>query len=270
MVTNNINPLPGHRILNCIPSRDTERDWQMQHALEAGVVAEELEAAPDHVDLREPWWPIADQADTGSCVGWATADSVLRWCMVKAGKLHQDDPLSVRYIWMASKETDQFISQPTTFVEKAGTSLKAALDIARKFGAAREADLPFKPPPLMFPGSTATFYARAAKLRVAGYFNLGRDANEWRRWLASGGGPILVRLDVDRPWDEAPDTDGKLDVYKRETARGGHAVAIVGYTADRRFIVRNSWGTSWGRDGYGFASQEYAQQAFTEAYGVTV
>ncbi|GAA0655379.1 hypothetical protein GCM10010193_02140 [Kitasatospora atroaurantiaca] len=260
----------NHRILNCVPSRDTDRDWQPRHAVEAGLLAEAPAAAPSHVDLREPWWHIGNQESTGSCVGWATADSVLRWCFVKAHRLRQDDPLSVRYVWMASKETDQFISQPTTFVEEAGTSLKAALDVARKFGVVRDAELPFKPPPLLFPGSTAGFYARAAQRRVAAYFNLGRNLDEWRRWLASGSGPILVRLDVDRTWDDARDTDGNLDVYKQETVRGGHAVALVGYTADRRFIVRNSWGTDWGRDGYGFASEGYAQQAFTEAYGVSV
>ena len=55
-----------------------------------------------------------------------------------------------------------------------------------------------------------------------------------------------------------------------DTKRGGHAVAIVGYTPDR-FIVRNSWGTTqWGDKGFGYASFGYAQAAFTEAYGVTL
>jgi C1A family cysteine protease len=32
---------------------------------------------------------------------------------------------------------------------------------------------------------------------------------------------------------------------------GGHAVLAVGYNdADRRFIVRNSWGVGWGLRGY--------------------
>jgi C1A family cysteine protease len=32
---------------------------------------------------------------------------------------------------------------------------------------------------------------------------------------------------------------------------GYHAVAIVGYTEDG-FIIRNSWGTQYGEDGYSF------------------
>ena len=62
---------------------------------------------------------------------------------------------------------------------------------------------------------------------------------------------------------------GALDVYKPKTARGGHCVALVGYTPDT-FIVRNSWGTSWGDKGFGYASLDYAQAAFTEAYGIQV
>jgi C1A family cysteine protease len=36
-----------------------------------------------------------------------------------------------------------------------------------------------------------------------------------------------------------------------EKYRGGHAVLAVGYEdAQRRFIVRNSWGSKWGIRGY--------------------
>lgn len=38
---------------------------------------------------------------------------------------------------------------------------------------------------------------------------------------------------------------------KTERVVGGHAVVGVGYDdAQRRFIVRNSWGTGWGLQGY--------------------
>ncbi|CAM5672221.1 hypothetical protein SALBM311S_06074 [Streptomyces alboniger] len=260
----------GDRILNCIPSKDTERDWRSRHAQAAGLAAGPETALPEKIDLREPWWHISDQGTTGSCVGWATADSVLRWHFTKVNRLRKDDTLSVRYMWMASKETDEFTTEPTTFIEGDGTSLKAALAIARKYGVVREEDLPFKPPPLNYSGDTETFYALAAQMRIAAFFNLGHTLDDWRQWLGSGGGPILVRLNVDRTWDEAKATHGELNHYKQETARGGHAVALVGYTPERRFIVRNSWGTNWGDDGYGYASEEYAQQAFTEAYGVSI
>ena len=70
-------------------------------------------------------------------MGWATADSLVRWHLVKSGELAKDELLSPRFIWMAAKETDGFITVPTTFIEIEGTSLKAALDIARKLSRAR-------------------------------------------------------------------------------------------------------------------------------------
>jgi len=258
---------PVHRILNCLPSKNTEKDWTFDNAVAAKAAAPPG-VIPESADLRESWWGIGDQGATGSCVGWASADGLLRWHFAKTGKIAKNERLSVRFIWMAAKETDEFLAPPTTFIEEDGTSLKAALDIARKYGAVRDATLPFRSAEL-FQGSTATFYAIAAQLKVASYFNLGRDLESWRRWLATQG-PILARLDVDDTWMNAKATKGKLVKYKANTARGGHAVVLVGYTPDT-FIVRNSWGTAlWGDEGFGYASIDYARAAFTECYGVTI
>lgn len=254
------------RILNCIPSRDTENDWTYENALAAGILAEA--PIPRAKDLREAWWPIGDQGSTGSCVGWATADSVLRWHFVKAGRLGPSEPLSPRFTWMAAKETDEFTTPPTTFIESDGTSLKAALDVSRNYGSVRDTVLPFGTGRL-YQGASRTFYAIAAQLKIASYVNLGRDLAQWRNWIATGG-PVLTRLTCDDTWMKAKDTNGRLDVYDRQSASGGHAIALVGYDPNM-FIVRNSWGASlWGDKGFGYASNLYAAEAFTEAYGVTV
>ncbi len=254
------------RVLNCEPSRDTERDWGVEHARRSSVVAA-APAIPTSKDLREPWWRVGDQGATGSCVGWALAEGLLRWHFVKARRLVQTQSLSPRYVWMASKETDPINDRPTTFIEAEGTTLKSALDVARKFGVVRDSTLPFGTARL-YAGQTKTFYALAAQLKVSMYFNLGLRQSDWRLWLATKG-PILTRLDVDATWDDARTTRGLLDTYQPQTIRGGHAVAFVGYTADR-FIVRNSWGSAWGDGGFGYASIDYATEAFTEAYGVVV
>jgi hypothetical protein len=253
-------------IRNCIPSRDTETDWRIEHAVEGGLLAA-APPIPPTKDLRESWWTVGNQEETGSCVGWATADGVLRWHFVKAGRLGQKELLATRFIWMASKETDEYTTQPTTFIELAGTSLKSALDVARKFGAVPDSVLPFKSGRL-FPGKPAAFYVIAAQRKIAAYINLGQNVSDWRTWIATSG-PILTRLDCDDTWMDATDTNGMLDVYRADTADGGHAVAMVGYTKDR-LIIRNSWGTDWGDKGFAYASFEYAKAAFTEAYGVTV
>lgn len=254
------------RILNVIPSPERDEDWTFRNAQEADMIAT-APRVPSTKDLRADWWRINDQKSTGSCVGWATADSVLRWHFVKAGRLPQSTLLSPRFIWMASKETDQFTSRPTTFVDAEGTSLKSALDIARKYGAVRDSSLPWATGKL-YGGSANTLYALAAQFKILSYFNLGVTPSNWRTWLATNG-PILTRLDVDATWDAASENKGVLAEYKPRTARGGHAVAIVGYRPGE-FIVRNSWGTGWGDKGFAYASDSYAENAFTEAYGVSV
>jgi Papain family cysteine protease len=254
------------RILNVRPSEKTEEDWGIEQAEEANLVAA-APPVPATKDLRADWWKIGDQGSTGSCVGWASADSVARWHLVRAGRIARTDFLSPRFVWMAAKETDQFTTRPTTFVEEEGTSLKAALDIARKYGLIRDALLPFATGKL-YGGSAKTLYAIAAQLKILAYFNLGTNLTAWRTWLATKG-PILTRLDVDDTWQNATATKGVLEEYKPDTAMGGHAVAFVGYRPGR-FIVRNSWGTGWGDRGFGYASLAYAQEAFTEAYGIEV
>ena len=254
------------RILNCIPSRGQETDWLAEVALQAYPESLTASDVPNATDLRAVWWKVNDQGNTGSCVGWAAANGVILYQMVTAGYLNKQELLSTRYLWMASKELDQWTSPATVFIEMAGTSLKAALDIARRYGLVKEQVLPFKGN--LFPGRTAHFYALASQLKIASYFNLGRSIENWKRWIAMGR-PVLTRLNVDKTFANASQTNGKLDVYLPETADGGHAIALVGYTQDH-FIVRNSWGSSWGDGGFGFASMAYAQAAFTENYGVTL
>ena len=148
----------------------------------AGVAGDAAARIPTRKDLRDTWWRVADQGSTGSCVGWAAADSVLRWHLVKAGRLRKDELLSPRFVWMASKETDEFSNSPTTFIENSGTSLKSALDVARKYGAVKENVLPFAGG--LYPGDPATFYALAAQMKIQSYFNLS---------LNRGGSLFLTR-----------------------------------------------------------------------------
>jgi len=257
------------RICNLVPSLGTETDWHFQHAVASGALQAPA-ALPASVDLRAAWWKIGDQQNTGSCVGWGSTDGVARYMFVNAGRLAQGDMLSPRFTWMASKETDEFVTRPETMIEGAGTSLKAAVDILRKFGAVPEAMLPFHIATAMYTGNDDTFFATAATRKIAAYFNLQLTLPNWKAWLAAHG-PILVGLSVDATWDNATETNGKLDTFQPATVRGGHAVAVVGYRADGRFIVRNSWGTAWGDQGFAYATPAYINAAFfPESYGMTL
>lgn len=239
----------------------------MEHASFAHAVIAPV-PLPPMMDLRAGWWDVGDQDGSGACVGWAIADGPLRWHLVDIGAIAPDDHLSARYLWMASKEMDRTRTPATTFIEKEGTSLKAALDVLRRYGMVKEEVLPFRSG-AMYPLDQKTFYAMAAQLKIVSYFNLGLDPDTWKGWLA-GHGPIVVRILVDRTFAN-PDAQGRLDTFFPGTRReGAHAVTLVGYTHDR-FIIRNSWGTViWGDGGFGYASFDYVRAAITEAYGITV
>ncbi|MCA9920825.1 MAG: C1 family peptidase [Anaerolineales bacterium] len=252
-------------VLNCVESKNRDDDWTFEDAIDAGVVSWSA-AIPDSVDLRENWWPVDYQGDTGACVGFATAYGVLRWHYVKAGWIEKTQKPSARFVWMANKETDEITSYPTTFLETSGTQTKLALGVARKYGCVLDEVLPMNGALTMM--RRGAFYTEAARLRIASYHNLGHDLDVWRRWLAVHG-PILTRLDVDQTWDRARLTNGRLETYLENTTRGGHAICLVGYTPDH-FIVRNSWGEKWGDEGFGYASNAYAEAAFLEAYGAVL
>jgi C1A family cysteine protease len=256
------------RICNLLPSLETEKDWTYASALTAGFAAPA--ALPASVDLRAPWWDVGDQKNTGSCVGWGSTDGVARYMFVKANRLAQKDKLSPRFTWMASKETDQANSRPETMLDSAGTYLKTACDVLKNYGASPETLVPFIISAAMYTGDENDFFATTATRKIASYFNLMRNLANWKSWLANHG-PILVGLNVDQTWDNATATEGKLDTFKPATVRGGHAVCVVGYRADGRFIIRNSWGTGWGDKGFAYATPAYINAGFfPESYGMTL
>lgn len=267
---NKDNQFSGY-ILNCVPSQNTEEDWTIADGND-GELIDFTQTLPRAVDLREDWWDIRDQGQTGACVGFATADSVLRWYYVQRGLIGKQDLPSPRFIWMANKETDGITTYPTSFLERAGSSTRDAMSVAKKYGCVLESSLPMTDGYPLSRASLTAFYSDAARRRIHNYRNLYRTQPDrldaLKRWLAQRG-PVLTRLNVDESWRKATTAKGKLDVYKPYPGAGGHAVALVGYTEDH-FIVRNSWGTSWGDDGFAYASYAYTRAAFTEAYGAII
>jgi hypothetical protein len=255
--------LPG--LAAALRSRRPEDDYD---AARAGLGQAPL---PESVDLRAGWHAVSDQGHTASCVGWTVADSILRWYLVKAGRLEPEARLSARQVWMSAKETDKRTEYPSTFLEEDGTSLKAGLDVVRKFGAVLESELPWDGG--LAPGSPRDFYSSAADRRIAAYFNLGDDAvadraahfPRWRRWLHEHG-PIAVLIKMDRQIGKPTEP---LDGFDEDSVAGSHCAALFGYGPDH-FLLRSSWGPGWGDRGYARMSLPYTAAAVIESYGVTV
>jgi C1A family cysteine protease len=268
------------RVLNCARSRILPKHVDPSYGTRPS-----REEFPEKVDLRKEWWDIGNQGDTGSCVGWAIADSLLRWHFVEAGRLPKEKHLSARFLWMAAKETDDDTKEPTTFIENAITKIEAGLKIAKEFGIVDDDTLPFSPA-VMYRGKSADFYSNASKFKIAEYKSLIGpnqedllDSNLVCKWLAEntekGGGPIVVRMGADPAFVNAKKNTSVLERFDAWAAASvdDHCAAIVGYYNEEGkmfFVLRNSWGQEWGDDGHAYLSKEYLEAAVQEAWHVSI
>lgn len=93
--------------------------------------------------------------------------------------------------------------------------------------------------------------AREKSLQIAGFERVA--SNKLQPFLESlaSHGPMVVAVDATR-WD--PYAGGVFDGCERD-ATVNHAVVVIGYGHDDGlgrdyWLIRNSWGTAWGEDGY--------------------
>ena len=87
----------------------------------------------------------------------------------------------------------------------------------------------------------------------------------------ANGTPVIIGFDVydsfEGAWGDIPHGQAGSGMMpypntSTEELLGGHAVCIVGYDDNLnggRFIVRNSWGTSWGDNGYFYMPYQVIQ-----------
>lgn len=264
-------PAANKFVLNCVESKDTSDDWTFGDAVAAEFLTTKSDPPPSY-DLRADWWTIRDQKTSGACVGFAAADGVLRWHYVTEEMIEKDELVSPRFIWMATKETDDFTTFPTSFLDSAGTSTKLALKVARKYGCVLETMLPMEGK--LSGLNPQAFFSISSQYRINAFYNLFTGSSDPIRgikyWIANHG-PVLTRLDVDEAFKYAQRTDGNLTKYnaKQGNQNGGHAVCLVGYTPEY-FVIRNSWGENWGDEGFAYAHNEYFIDAFHEAYGAVL
>jgi hypothetical protein len=256
------------RFLNVEPSPGREQDWP---ARKYGRLKDER--PPPARDLRagRPWFKVRDQGQTGSCVGFALADAVLRWQLVERGRLAPAQRLSARFIWMASKEIrgqrqEPEEWRPSTFLEEAPTNAKDALDVVRRYGAVTAPMLPWDG--RLNRGPVERFFERAGEYRIAAYHSLD-DANpvereqQWRQWIDQHG-PVLMTVEADRSFVAG---EGPLERFRPRKEPFLHACALVGYGPDG-FVIRNSWGTGWGDSGDIVATSDWLDRGVDETYGV--
>ena len=197
---------------------------------------------PPVVDMRPRCPPVYDQGELGSCTAQAIAGAI-EFDQLRQG-LTEYTP-SRLFIYYNERVIEHSVDQDLGAMARDGIKAVAAL------GAPAEALWPYvvdrfaEPPP-------ERAYADAARHRVSRYERLPRDLDHMRACLASGY-PMVFGFSVYESFEgEAVRRTGRLEMpAPDERVIGGHAVLAVGYLdAERRFIVRNSWGPGFGMDGY--------------------
>lgn len=205
--------------------------------------APRMAALPSSVDLRNNCPGVYNQGDLGSCT--ANAAAGLAQYMMKKQNLGNWIPSRLAlYYWNRMQEG--------TINEDSGASLYDAMGSMVKYGVPHESMWPyniarFKTKPSKTVWSDAYWHAIKQGLSVR------QDLNTIKATLAAGN-PIIFGFAVYESFEsDSVAATGIMPMPNTETEEllGGHAVMAVGYdNSTSTILVRNSWGTSWGMQGY--------------------
>ncbi len=238
-----------------IASKPDHRDWL--YAVKAGP----LPALPP--SYRLPEYPVGNQGNLGSCVGWGGAAVKESQENVGVYKFLRFSPL---FIYRECKQIDGLPDQE-------GTTLKAAMQVLQKIGACLERSYPYttvKP----FPQPDPEDYEEAAKYKIGNYVKIQTLDELKAAVMDPRTGAVLAAVLVcksftitDTGFVPMPGGDGV--VSDRDTILGAHAIAVTGWddNLEHRYpsgVVRkgflrfrNSWGKEWGDKGYGWLPYDF-------------
>ena len=193
---------------------------------------------PSIVDLRSKFPACYDQGELGSCTAYALCAA-----------FQYDDPSfmgSRLFVYYNERAMEGTIN------EDAGATLSDGISILKKFGVCSEDLWPYdiskyaSIPPL-------NCYVEADKHHVIEATNILNNAFSMKQCLTEGL-PFVVGIQIFEAF-ESPEVakNGMVPMPNLFTDEclGGHAVLVCGYDENTKvWIVRNSWGTNWGDNGY--------------------
>ncbi len=181
--------------------------------------------------------PILDQGDCGSCVAFSTTATFETQLNIAAGDTTSPFELSPQYLFSCGGGACDAGWEPDSaaaFLTKTGMPDNACLPYT---SGANDQDVQCK-------AACSNVSSRTIKAKT--YTKPSSSATAVKQAIMNG--PLVTTLDV---YDDF--MSYKSGVYKHVTGAvdGGHAVSMIGWNdADQAWICRNSWGTSWGEDGY--------------------
>jgi C1A family cysteine protease len=200
-------------------------------------------ALPSRVDLRTNCPPIYNQGNLHSCTAHAIAAAI------QFDKMKQERPEnfvpSRLFIYYNERAMERSIYSDS------GAQIRSGIKTVAKRGVCHERLWPYRARKFR-QKPRRKCYAEAVKHPSLTYHRVRRTLPEMKACLASGY-PFIFGFTVYESFHSKKVTHtGRAAMpLRREKCRGGHAVLAVGYEdAQRRFIVRNSWGGKWGMRGY--------------------
>jgi len=242
----------------------------------AATAAGKAAALPPAVDLR-PWCsPVEDQGALGSCTAHAGV-GIIEYYECKAFGRHTD----------ASR---LFLYKVTRNLMKAkgdtGAYLRTTIGAMVLFGVPPEEYWPYTDGEKKFDAEPNAFtYAFASNFQTIKYFrhdppntSPGKLLDKLKTYLAKGH-PAMFGFTVYSSIEQADKTGRIPYPSSKEKIEGGHAVVAVGYDDKMKIknthnkaqttgalLIRNSWGTGWGEDGYGWLPYEYVLKGLAEDF----
>lgn len=203
---------------------------------------------PKQIDWTEQVTKVGDQGSEGSCVGFAATalKEFQEWR--EYGKRYD---FSERWIYEWAKEEDEF---PGTDYE--GTTIRGAMKALQKHGICPEELWPYVPGEKGEPDEEAA--GRASIFKIKKYRSLTipeKNIRLIKRGLHETG-PVLAGVAVHSTWFDVG-KDGIIKPSFTQNILGYHAILPVAYD-DKYLKFKNSWGTGWGAQGYGFLELDFA------------
>ncbi len=203
---------------------------------------------PPSVDLRSICSPVENQGQLGSCTANALVGALE--FLERKDKVTFVD-LSRLFIYFNERVIEHSVKSDS------GAMLRDGMKALAKQGVCTEKKWPYVISKFMVKPNRAC-YKEASQHEITSYHRL-VTLDEMRTCLAEGF-PFVFGFTVYESFESQQVAQtGLLPMPQAgEKQVGGHAVLAVGYNdSEKRFLIRNSWGTDWGMQGYFTMPYEY-------------
>jgi C1A family cysteine protease len=228
---------------NVVKSAPDARDYQFSQKVSIP------KSVPSAVDLRPHMPTVVDQGNLGSC----TANAIVAAFQYDLTKQKLNIFTGSRlFVYYNERVMEGSVGQDS------GAMIRDGIKSLNTYGVCSEPTWPYIIAKFAVKPSTAA-YTQAKLNRALTYYSVASNPTAIKTALAAGF-PVVIGIEVYESFEsDAVAVSGVVPMPgPSEQLLGGHAVLVVGYNdVLKQFIVRNSWGTGWGKSGYFFLPYAY-------------